>query len=351
MRCQHLGKQTGLADTPFGREPQYECQHSRYSRATLAICCLCKDYLSEEAVRSDVAPGDCPHPTGMIVDRYGRDAGVADLFRGASCFLVLGGPSLKAMPLHLLSRRGVLIMSVNNCPAALPQGIRPHIWMHTDPAGKFHDSIWRDPGILKIVPVREWDCARAKKRRGMFHRDPQSGEIVHTPNVRGKDMPGVLGFERNTRFQPHQWLWEPSINRGNDEKSAKGDDKKGLPTNNWPKCINTMFAALRLPFYLGNKRLYLLGADFHMEDDAVYAFDQGKSKGGVRGNNNSYACMCSMLDGLKPSFDAVGYEVINCSPGSNLWTFPSMAFEDAIEEATGSFEQELQTEGWYDKDD
>lgn len=349
MRCQHLGKQTGVVDTSFGREPQYQCGHSRYSSATLAGCTVCKDYLSKEALRADVAPGECPHPTGMIVDRYGREAGVADLYKGASCFLLLGGPSLKTMPLHLLGRRGVLIMSVNNCPAVLPQGIRPHLWVHTDPAGKFHDSIWRDPGVLKFAPVREWDCARAKKRRGMFHRDPQSDQIVHTPNVRAKDMPGVLGFERNTQFQPHQWLWEPTINRGNDEKSAKGKD--GQPGNSWPKCINTMFAALRLPFYLGIKRLYLLGADFHMTEDAIYAFEQGKSKGGVGGNNNSYANMCAMFDGLRDAFNAVGFEVINCTPESNLWTFPMMDFEEAIAEVTNPFEQKLKTDGWYDKED
>ena len=57
-----------------------------------------------------------------------------------------------------------------------------------------------------------------------------------------------------------------------------------------------------------------------------------------------------MLDGLKVHMDRAGFEVYNCTPGSHLWTFPHKEFAEAIAEATDSFEQELQTHGWYGSD-
>jgi hypothetical protein len=281
----------------------------------------------------------------MIVDRYGRDAGVADLYRGASCFLVLGGPSMKTLPLGQLARRGVLIMSVNNCPAGLPPGIRPHIWLHTDPCRKFHDSIWRDPAILKFTPVREWGLGRGG-RRAIRHRGSDD-KLSPVAGVCARNMPGVFGFERNTAFFPEKWLRESSINRGNDIKHARGDPAKGIESNGWPHTINTMFAALRLAFYLGIKTLYLLGCDFRMDADRPYNFGQVKSAGGVRANNDAFAKMCVMFDALKPLFDAEEFLVFNCNPDTGLWTFPHCPFPQAIAAVTEGFTEELETDGWY----
>jgi hypothetical protein len=354
MHCRHLGKAQGTRRSSWGKEPQYACAHPRHKKATLAGCLLCPEFCLRVERRQfsppkgplDLhAPDECLHPTGVIVDRYGREAALADLYYGATAFLVLGGPSTRRLPLELLGRRGVLILSVNNCPAVLPPPLRPHVWLHTDPTGKFHDSIWRDPAILKIVPVNEWGCCRVADNRGIFQKVDGRFELL--PGVRGRDMPGVLGFERNTAFFPERWLFEPSINRGNDKEHAEGNAKKGIESNGWPQCINTMFAALRLAFYLGIRRLYLVGADFSMEENQPYAFAQGKSVGGVRSNNHSYAKMCAMFDALLPLFESQGFEVFNTNPDSGLWTFPFRDFGAAIDDATASFQQVLDTEGWY----
>ena len=355
MNCRHLKKSIGCIQTAFGNEPEFACAHRRHKKTTIAGCVTCPDYLTNRPLKAPPAPKQgCRHPTGVIVDRYDRDCNLADLYKGASAFLVLGGPSAKTMPLELLGRRGVLILSVNNCPAVLPPEIRPHVWLHTDPARKFHDSIWRDPGVLKIVPVRDWKLGRGGKSC-LRTRDPETDKLIDLPGVCGKDMPGVLGFHRNTSFDPENWLYEPKVNRGNDEETATGikkgkngkaDQKLGEP-NGWPKTINTMFAALRLAFYLGIKRLYLVGADFHMEPDQPYGFDQDKGCGGIRGNNNAYAAMCVMFDGLLPYFEQAGFEVINCTPDSGLYSFDFVPFEEAIAAATEGFEQEMNCNGWY----
>jgi hypothetical protein len=279
-----------------------------------------------------------------VVDRYENEAGVAGLYKGAGGFLVLGGPSTKTLPLHLLGQRGCLIMSVNNCPAVLPPPLRPHVWLHTDPAKKFHDSLWRDPGILKFTPVKEWMVGR-KNKKALRHR-LADGSIAAYDGIGGCDRPAVFGFQRNSEFVPDRWLHEPSLNRGNDDQHANG--LKGSTPNGFPHVINTMFTAIRLAFYLGISPLYLVGADFHMDDASPYAFKQEKSPGGVRANNHAFSKMYRMFRELVPHFDAAGFRVVNVTPGSALWAFPRMDFLQAVAEATAGFEQELNCDGWYD---
>ncbi len=339
---------------PFGQVVEYACRHRRHTSSSRAGCLRCDDFLAVPptevaATAAASAAGPCRHPSGVIVDRYDRDAGIADLFLGASCFYILGGPSLRTMPLELLARRGVLMLSQNNCPAVLPDGVRPDIWLHTDGQRKFCDGLWRDPSVLKIVPVKQWkqrgdDCLRTRDG---------TGTLVAWQNKCGRDMPGVLGFHRNTAFDPAAYLHEPTINRGNDKEHATGLNKKGKKIgepNRWPHTINTMFAGVRLAYYLGIKTLYLLGAEFRMASASPYAFDQGKSKGGVRANISAYADLCVMFDGLLPYFEAAGFEIFNCTPDSNLWSFDYVPFETAIERATEGITQTLDPRGCYDGD-
>lgn len=330
-RCRHRGEKCGTRITPFGGELQYTCTHSAHAKtpATAATCLLCRDW-----VAIDTTLGGRNHPADTIVNRDNVPVAVAGLYEGASVFLVLGGPSLGDMPLDLLARRGAVIMSTNNCAAALPWPLRPHIWLHTDPVQKFHEHFWRDPAILKFSPVREW-------KKPIRARQPDGSLAVTAEPARS--MPGCLGFLRNTEFLPDNWLWEPTINRGNDEKHST---KKG---GKWPHTINTMFAALRLAFYLGFKTVYLLGADFKMDPARPYAFSQEKSAGGCQSNNWAFENMGVMFSVLRGKFETAGYNVVNCTPESGLRAFDFLPFETAIERATGAFEQELVTDGWYEK--
>jgi len=350
MRCVSAGQQVGALIGPYGREAEYACLHPAHHATTSAQCLACPDFapsMDAIAYRRMRASRLCPHPPGVFQDRYGNPAAIADLYLGATAFLLLGGPSARELPLDLLARRGVLIFTSNNAAGMLPEGVRPHVMFHTDGTGKFHDSLWRDPAVLKLTPVKEWgSTGHASKHKGIFHR-AGNGELRQVAGVRAKYLPNVLGFARNSDFRPHQWLWEPSINRGNDREHAEGT--KGHESNGWPNVINTMFAALRIPFYMGVKKLYLLGCDFRMDVDRPYGFNQGKNAGGVGGCNASYAKMCIMFDALRSLFDAVGYEVVNCNLDTHCWSFDTRAFADAIDDATGAFEQVLNTKGWYDE--
>jgi len=341
------------------QNPVFPCECAKHGSVSGRDCAICQDFVSpspalkvpktkepksDKPNRNYMDVRQCKHPEGVCVDRYGRDCNVADLYRGASAFLVLSGPSVKDANLNLLGKRGVLIMSCNNSAAVLPLPIRPHVWLHTDPARKFCDGLWKDPSVLKFTPVREWGPGR-KGEKCVCERD-DSGKLVST-NVPAREYPGVIGFHRNTEFQVAQYCTENTVNRGNDKDHSFGNEKKGIVANNQPHVINTMFAALRLGLYLGFKRLYLLGVDFKMDPDQPYAFDQVKTASGVKNNNDHFADMDQMFRKLVPEFAKSEYEVVNCTEGSLLQAFPKMSLEDAVDQATEGIEQTLNTEGWY----
>ena len=148
--CSYQTKQTGIFSDgalPIIGRPVYGCQHDGHREAIFRNCLRCDDFTSSSA-----KPAGHPkrHPPNVFCDRYGNHAPLADLYRGAGCFLILAGPSLKELPLELLKKRGVITMTINNGVAAFPEGVRPHLWTFTDKPQKFHDAIWKDPGILKF---------------------------------------------------------------------------------------------------------------------------------------------------------------------------------------------------------
>ncbi len=353
--CAHLRANMGHEVTPFGELTVYRCACQEVRSTTLSKCLSCRHYLVAvpDARRNQLTT--CPHPEGTVVDRYEHPAGMAGLYRGASCFLVLGGPSIKSMDMELLRKRGVLIMSVNNCPAGLPDGIRPHIWTHSDPTGKFHDSIWRDPSILKFTPVKRWNSkysegAKTKdgdqKLNGLRKRraDGDGFEALED-GICARDMPAIFGYHRNANFCPDHYMHEPTFNMGNDKQHSEGT--KGSKPNGWDHVINTMFTAVRLAYYLGVGTLYLVGADFTMNPDEPYSFGQGKHGGGCNSNNGAYAKMATMFTALRPLFDEAGFTVRNCTPNSGLWAFEYISLEAAITEATEGFEETLDGSEWY----
>ncbi len=363
--CRHLGPAIGHRHAPQVVK-EYLCEHPKVMTTTPAECRSCPYYQPAQVgpiytcrdlprllreKRKQLAgaqprpqtskppplqtsPSGRPHPPGLLVDRYGRDANLADLYLGAGVFLILGGPSTRKLPLQDLDRPGVVLASFNNNPAVLPGTLRPHVWLHTDPAPKFHWGLWADPRVLKLVPVREW-------HRELRRRDAQGNLVPAGRTPRG--MPAVLGYHRNTTFNPDTWLYEPSVNRGNDQKSAA--------RNGWPHVINTLFAALRLLFYLGFSRVYLVGCDWQMRPEEPYGFAEQKSPGAVRANNEAFRKMEPMLEALRPRLEAAGCRIWNVTPGSHLEVFPKRSFADALEEETSGCPQSIQdTQGWYEKD-
>ncbi|NUQ65976.1 MAG: hypothetical protein HUU20_26240 [Pirellulales bacterium] len=275
------------------------------------------------------AVGRYLQPPPMLFTRDGHNVFLGDMYRGAAAFLIAGGPSLRSHDLGRLEEPGVLTCALNNAGSV----VRPRLWVSVDDPGNFCDVIWRDPGIVKFVPL----CHMEKH----FAVRNEQDELMASEEVVG-DMPGVFGFRRNEVFAAERWLYESTLNWGNHSEVVDAYGNKGSRS--------VMYVALRLLFYLGVRRLYLLGCDFRMEyGKQNYAFEQGRTRASVRGNNESYRILNVRLAHLKPYFDHEGYEVYNCTPGSGLTVFPFLSYEDALAEIRGRMPAKVVTEGMYER--
>ena len=251
---------------------------------------------------------------------------LCDFYRGKSAFLMLSGPSLNQIDLTQLNRRGIVTMAVNNAWSLH----RPTLWTCVDDPGRFIDTGWKDPGILKIVPVSHFDeLLRVQNPEGSFRASA----------FKVRQMPGVLFYRRSDHFDHGRFLKSDTINWG---QHGEHTDSLGIKGKR-----SVMLAALHLLHYLGFRTVYLLGCDFKMAGDRKYAFDENRSAQAIRHNNILYESLHKRFEALKPHFDQQGFKVINCSPGSELSVFERMEFADAVEAAGAECGKALSTAGWY----
>jgi len=275
--------------------------------------------------------GSYRQPPPMLFTRDGHNAFLGDIYRGHAAFLICSGPSLEKHNLSLLNQRGVLTMSVNNAAAVY----RSQLWCSVDEPGNFCDAIWYDPGILKFVPLSQME-----KR---FRVRSEGGDLLESAQLQlVGDMPAVFGYRRNESFVAEQWLYEDSFNWGNHGQIVDADGNKGGRS--------VMYVAIRLLFFLGVRRVYLLGCDFRMkEGERNYAFEQDRTASSVRGNNASYDILNARLRRLLPYFEREHFEIYNCTADSGLTVFPQMSFEDALAASTSIMPKSIVTAGMYDR--
>jgi hypothetical protein len=69
-----------------------------------------------------------------------------DHFRGASVFLIAGGPSFGLVDQALLRQAGCLTLGLNNSVKTY----RPNLWIAMDHPQSFLKSLWLDPAITKF---------------------------------------------------------------------------------------------------------------------------------------------------------------------------------------------------------
>jgi len=255
---------------------------------------------------------------------------LAGWYAQRSVFLIMSGPSLREMDLTQLDQRGIMTMGVNNSWAVH----RPQLWTCVDPPGKFHDVGWKDPGITKFVPIAHRDARlRVKTDAGAF-RD--SSFVVG-------DMPAVYYFPARTSFDASSYFDDPAVQWGNE---AKIKDSEGVSGSR-----SCMLAALRLCHYLGFRCVFIVGADFRMDADHKYAFEQDRSASSIKHNNSLYRALNKRFALLKRTqFEQRDFHVFNCTPSSGLTAFPHYPFEKAVEYARAECGKAVDTVGWYERD-
>ncbi|MEK6261640.1 MAG: hypothetical protein AABP62_23825 [Planctomycetota bacterium] len=243
-----------------------------------------------------------------------RPAYLQNHFKNRSAFLVCGGPSLLTHDLSQLDQRGILTMAVNNAASV----VRPQLWCCADPPYRFCRGIWEDPAIMKFLPV-EWVTEQVE-----LPTEENSAE--HSLDL-VSDMPNVFGYIRSFEFKTDGWLREPTVNYGIPQGQCDMFGLKGIRS--------VLMAALKLLFFLGVRRVYLLGCDFNMKHGKDnYAFEQSTEGSYIESNNKAYSTLNARLGHLKASFDEEGFHFFNCIAESGLTAFPHKTFEDAIAEAT-----------------
>lgn len=261
-------------------------------------------------------------PMPMFFSAEGSNfPGLIGNYRGASAFLICGGPSFGQLDHKLLDR--CWTMALNNSPASY----RPNAWACVDDPARFMKSIWLDPKIMKFVPFDHtekplWD--NTVKNWGPL-------------NKKVRECPNMIYYRRNEKFEATRWLWEYTFNWGDHSK--------------WGGGRSVMLAALKILFVLGFRNVYLLGCDLHMDENSKYHFDEERDRGAQNGNMRTYKKMIeTYYPKLKPHFDSVGFNVYNCNPDSRLKVFDYVPFEEAVERATGSLDVDKEiSNGMYIK--
>lgn len=273
----------------------------------------------------------------VVTDRRQRPvACLRGLLSGAPTFLVGGGPSANQVDLAQLSHRGIWSMAVNN--TAGHRAFRPSSFVCSDPPQKFSHSIWLDPNILKFVPEPKLKGSRSRLRRkkpdGSFERIKQATSTC----------PNVWGFRR------HSWL-EPNGEFFKSDGALWGNHKAGAERTGQPRTVCTLLLGMRLLYYLGSRRIYLLGVDFRMRPDYGYSFGQARDEETSDSNNAQFAVVNGWLCEMQQNetFAKFGLEVYNCFAQSGLRAFPYVPFIDAVKDCKGEVEDEPDLGGWYDK--
>ncbi len=256
-----------------------------------------------------------------------------DILAGRPSFLVCGGPSASNLDLSQLRRPGIWSLGVNNAAAAA----RTNAFICADPPSKFSHSIWLNPQVRKFVPTVKLSRHRGRLRRKVDCRFEFLPLIV-------SECPEVWGFARRSYFLPDDsFFTDPAASWGNNRAASQ--------VNGQPRTLSTMLLAIRLLYYLGSRRIYLIGVDFNMSVGNGYFFCQNRSSESCVSNNNAYIVLNKWLCTMQANgvFNRFGLEIYNCNRYSGLRAFPYVSFEDAIVDAKGMVEDEPDLSGWYDR--
>ncbi len=271
----------------------------------------------------------------IIIDRNrNRIESLRNILAGGSAFLMGGGPSANDMELEKLAMRGVWTLAINN--AAGHPKVRPQAMICADPPRKFSHSIWLDPGMMKFIPT-----PKMKPRRGTLRRKTADGfELLGKSAC---DCPNVWGFQRESWLMP-----DDSFFRSNG--ALWGNHKSGVERTGQPKTVCTFLLGLRVLYYLGARRIYLLGVDFRMTPEAGYSFGQARDEGACRSNSGQFVVINNWLCKMQEAgvFERFGLSVYNTYERSGLRAFPYVPFVDAVEDCRGGCEIVPDLQNYYD---
>ena len=228
----------------------------------------------------------------VFLDAHKNPMRLTNQFWNQSVFICANGASFKNLDWSKLKQPGIVTFGMNNGA----QAFRPNLWSGQDTPGKFMESIWEDPTIMKFT-----DINNAKKE--------------YAPNKKVSDSPNMVYHVRKSDFNPDTWASSNHISWGLKDT----------------RC--SLMATLHICFFLGFKKIYLLGVDWNMTPDNKYFFEQDRTPEAIAQNMKLYCEQSAHLAELYPRLKNLGRQIYNCTAGSKLNVFPFMDFDAAIQEA------------------
>lgn len=185
-----------------------------------------------------------------------------------------------------------------------------------------------DPRIMKFLPFQH-------RMQTLRHRT-EEGRFVDLP-IRMDQVPNVVFYERIfDTLVPEKFLYEPAL--------VLGDHNLDPDIRN-TRVKSVLLLALRLAFFLGFRKVYMLGVDFEMNEEKPYAFDQSRTKQALLNNETMYKHLVKWFKLLRPRFEDAGFQVLNCNPTSKLDVFDHIPLPTALEETLT--EGRMETRDWY----
>jgi len=247
---------------------------------------------------------------------------LAGMWHPSPGFLVCGGPSVNNLPVEKLRERGIVSFGVNNVSGHVPVDA----WTFSDPQRKFHHGLHLDPKTITFAPT-------PKLRKHIRAKLPDGTYRIVEKRV--QECPSVFGYSRRTEFHPETFFSTSYAHWG----------MGGRQANREFTCLCTMLLGIRLMHYLGCPKIYMIGVDFWMTEEAQYAFGQTKN---VR--NGRYSKENKMLEMLKPTFDKHNFKVFNCNPETKCDAVSYVPFDEAFEDCKGAVPNEpFDLSDWYNK--
>lgn len=131
-------------------------------------------------------------------------------------------------------------------------------------------------------------------------------------------------------FAGEKWTQSSAAATRYDLRHIEGVDRPGLSLD--PHRIhfglNSGFQALNLAVLLGAYRILLLGYDMRLAASGKRHWFGDHP--GAMNKDSDYRAFAARFDAILPQLDAVGVEVINCTPGTALRCFPQAELRTVI---------------------
>ncbi len=343
-QCVYLKEERAGKETKDGRQV-YDCEvHEQCTKIgnsfPFASCEECKQKLLYD---DDNFSSEFLDPL-VMTDRAGEKThALRNMLAGGISFLVCGGPSAKSLDLNLLNQRGIWSMAVNNMAGYF----KPNAFVCSDPPSKFHNGIWQDPSIMKLIPTPKMRSRRGRLRRKVGNEFESL--IIDDVRINACDCPNVWGFGRRAWFIPDESFFL-------ENHASWGNHDSGVKRTGENKTVCTLLLAFRLLYTLGSRKIYLVGVDWGMDSSKNlkenYAFGENRDQSAVQSNNNQYSVVGPWLEKMQNegTFEKFGLEIFNCFEYSRLRSFPYVPFNLAVEDALKDMPEEpYDLESWYFK--